>query len=159
MKNSEDKDFGNVESRVDSLRENLRNIAKAFLGRPNDASMRMPKVRAWDKKGQKMQTVSCIQWVNGKIDAVCINREEVRPANEFILTWRIGLKDKNNKEIFEGDILKYEYDGEQQIAFVKYDIEQACFGLASKNSFWGFWDMKPEIIGNIYENAELLEEK
>lgn len=74
-----------------------------------------------------------------------------------------GLKDKNGKLIYEGDILALPYQAGWQpiLGFVKFDEKEACF-LLSKNekdktpqSFW--WNEGKEVIGNIHENPELLE--
>ena len=78
-----------------------------------------------------------------------------------------GLQDRNGKEIYEGDILKYNfpYDGRlKHVSPVKFLETEASFGIkdryeneiplyriAANNYF--------EIIGNIYENKNLLEEK
>lgn len=71
----------------------------------------------------------------------------------------VGPKDKNKKEIFEGDIIKSE--GENwEVKFEKYGIEPFnnfghCCHMAPH-----FDDEKPfEVIGNIYENPELLKGK
>jgi len=79
----------------------------------------------------------------------------------------IGLKDKYGKEVFEGDIIR---DSENWVALVVYDEKYVGFGL----DYQPFDDIKGlsvtfeelkielrntfEVIGNIYENPELLDE-
>ena len=73
-----------------------------------------------------------------------------------------GLKDKNGKKIFEGDIVKdqyciYEvvYDGNGYYAKV-VELLQECG--TQKGILYNFSDYKDlEVIGNIYENPDLLE--
>lgn len=72
-----------------------------------------------------------------------------------------GLRDKNGKDIYEGDIVKYD----NSVGKVFYDSECACFNVS------GFYNGSQdyptmafnehavmEVIGNIHENPELLEE-
>lgn len=63
-----------------------------------------------------------------------------------------GLKDKNNKEIYEGDILRYS-DG--KILGVTFDNKTAQFTTKTR-WLWTIIDVC-EIVGNIHENLELLE--
>lgn len=67
-----------------------------------------------------------------------------------------GLTDKNGTKIFEGDVLK----GMGGLYRVYFDISLACFEWAKINGNWeesfsGFAD-EYEIIGNIYDNPEML---
>lgn len=69
-----------------------------------------------------------------------------------------GLKDKTGRKIFEGDRLRYEYDGEEQIFVVKWYDEWSCFGYEIIERGYETGDIEfpedrpyPEIIGNIYE--------
>ena len=85
--------------------------------------------------------------------------------NDLNLMQSTGLKDKNGKEIFEGDILGFETDEGVLNVNIFWDSKHALFMFESKkyneeellaelveNNTYPF-----EIIGNIYENPELLE--
>lgn len=72
-----------------------------------------------------------------------------------------GLKDKNGKEIYEGDILNMTYHG--SVYIVKPEIkgvigfENAAFIVGEDRVPLGRIGRSLEVIGNIYENPELLE--
>lgn len=107
------------------------------------------------------------------VDRIYIDTEGIRLYDDFGEYWRdfrdvklmqsTGLKDKNDKEIFEGDIL--DYKGRK--ALVRWHGSYASFiyrfvdELQNRNTEWKplyLAYMKCEIIGNIYENLELLED-
>lgn len=81
--------------------------------------------------------------------------------DEYILLQYTGLKDKNNKEIYEGDIVHSKWVdiecqcGEEYTGIITY--EKGAFWL--QTTLDGYDTNWLEVIGNIHENPELLEEK
>lgn len=71
----------------------------------------------------------------------------------------IGVDDKNGKEIYEKDIARV--DGKQELFVVMWVPDTARFGLQSKSELLYFEfgiGSRVEVIGNVYENADLLKE-
>ncbi|HER5319622.1 TPA: YopX family protein, partial [Streptococcus pyogenes] len=76
---------------------------------------------------------------------------------DYILRQSTGLFDKNDVEVFDGDIMFYEQDC-YQYTLVKYDKDKLAFVLydGCERLYHELWE-PGEVIGNIYENPELLE--
>jgi uncharacterized phage protein (TIGR01671 family) len=76
--------------------------------------------------------------------------------DEFYLMQYSGLKDKNGKEIYEGDIVQDAIGIGKVIFFQQY----ASFVIEFDNEYLKeMVDFQLEVIGNIFENPELLEEQ
>lgn len=119
------------------------------------------KFRVWDKKLQIFGTVSNIDFEFEEVTFYIDDEEELetcQPFEDVEIMQSTGLKDKNGVEIFEGDI----------VSRFKKTVEEVVW-----NSRKGWWAIQTrgeigltvlaqfievvEIIGNIYENKELLE--
>lgn len=123
----------------------------------------IPKFRAWDKKLKKMFEVSFIDF-DTKLIGLNIDLEIIIfDFEDIILMQSTGLKDKNGKEVFLGDIIKCTRGCPHEVY-----IEMAYGGtyiggmpaIYLKGIKEGYaWTGDEEILGNIYENPELLEVK
>lgn len=76
----------------------------------------------------------------------------------------LGLKDKNGNEIYEGDVveLKAENGCCNMLGKIIYDNYDLAFELideeGNQEALW-YAEQELEVIGNIYKNPELLEER
>lgn len=126
-----------------------------------------PEFRAWTEEGKAMY-YDVYPFKDGTLllsyDGIAF--DEV-PASDFILMQSTGLKDKNGKEIFEGDVVKYDVGRNTYMEEVAYDKNFAGFGVkdAKANIVFTFGEIAEdiglislEVIGNIYKNTELLGE-
>ena len=109
------------------------------------------KFRAWDKKNKVM-----MDWEDIKY----IDLDTLQRSN--ILLQYVGLKDKNNKEIYEKDIIKDKNGGKW---ILQWNDVEFCYDvlLIGKIECWKHLSELLEehyrdirVIGNIYENPELL---
>ena len=84
--------------------------------------------------------------------------------NELEVMQYTGLKDKNGKGIYEGDIVRicrkygYGFLPKGSVAIVKWDNKELCYKLYKTGEYRLTENKIVEVIGNIYENPELLEE-
>jgi len=73
----------------------------------------------------------------------------------FTIQQYTGLKDSKGVEIYEGDILTCKYADQEVTEAIEYSEEYAAFTHGEK-ALWRGWLGEAEIIGNIFENPELL---
>lgn len=109
------------------------------------AMSREIKFRAWDKH----PACKGLQYV-GSIERWLAN------PKDFVVMQYTGLKDKNGKEIYEGDIIQTRKGVYWEIIFSRIDgkyiyiREISSFGLTDRQA------SLIKIVGNIYENPELI---
>lgn len=124
--------------------------------------MRENKFRAWDKKKKEMTLEMPLAMLAGFLAAQYKLGIDI---SRFEWLEYIGIKDRNGKEIYEGDIFNciYRGDGDYDRYQVVYDAEGTRFRLkrTGECSQLGV-DQKISdvarygIVGNIYENKQLL---
>lgn len=127
----------------------------------------IPKFRAWDSAKKKF-----VEHFFITDNSLICNMEEPTSSfkllipiekSELILMQSTGLKDKNGKEVFVGDIIKCTRGCLHEV-YIEKEYGGTYFGgmpaVYLKGLGEGYaWTEHEEIIGNIYENPELLEDK
>jgi uncharacterized phage protein (TIGR01671 family) len=119
------------------------------------------KFRAWNQDNQEFQYFIFSTGGHWSHNIEAYSTNAIKEWQQYT-----GLKDKNGKEIYEGDRVTYT-NPHSKTSFsheVRWDEPWAAFGLFEKNSKWckeSDWAkiVDVEVIGNIYENPELLNQK
>ena len=115
--------------------------------------MRTIKFRVWDKKDKKWLEYGFLGF-DGELlmDNVGGGLETHEKIKDCVIQSFIGLKDKNGKEIYEGDIVQTQGVDNWEVIFRK-----GCFCYKTgERQYHIFNEKEVEIIGNIYENKDLL---
>lgn len=117
--------------------------------------MREIKFRAWTEDTKTMFLITNLdlekkewsgKWIKGS--GAWAIRQPLTNLMQYT-----GLKDKNGVEIYEGDIMRNEGDKIDEVIFY-----QGCFCYKLADRRYHIFDQNMgEVIGNIYENPELLE--
>ncbi len=126
---------------------------------------RIIKFRVWDNKA-KLFTFDYLIHQTGKVFVMYVGHTLVDPNHEdYVIQQFTSLLDKNNKEIYEGDIIKYkiwqnEYEIQefQKIRYVEF--KNGCFYPREhkeecEDGWYSYGTKELEVIGNIFENPEL----
>ena len=133
----------------------------------------VPKFRAWDKNTNDMVDVKTIDLErDGSIGCIVDYSDINLDPSECILMQSTGLKDKNGVEIFEADVVKVSDGGNEEDSYISVvknyaDEGYPAFDIEAPSSWYyesnvlstitcGEYETI-EVIGNIYENPELLE--
>ncbi len=125
----------------------------------------VPKFRAWDKKTERMWDIETWHIADEYVDLIepgksiaDINAERFwRKQSEVILMQYTGLKDKNGVEIFEGDIVNHYWSNEVGESFCHKAVIKNPFDYKVNEAMHLIYADELEILGNIWENPELLE--
>lgn len=133
----------------------------------------IPKYRAWDIEFEKMVQVNTLFLDNQTLKVTYENGGVAKDdINYYVLMQSTGLKDKNGKEIFEGDLITKTGAFNSTVRYGKWDYEED-FGAVSEsigfyidNSYDGTIWYEPfryndvqrhfEVVGNIYENKNMV---
>lgn len=127
----------------------------------------IPRFRAWDKRENTMRDVAVLHFTKGgKVNSIEYWKtpSELKSyhVRNLVLMQSTGMKDKNGVEIFEGDLVEHDdnLNGDWETfeaCEVVYDKDYAqfCFKWDAGNFLTDYRNLN--VIGNIYENPELLE--
>ena len=129
--------------------------------------MTVPKFRAWDAVKKAMSEVQAIVYTEKNVYPIYF--KEIRryiPFSEAILMQSTGLVDKNGQEIFEGDIVEFEDADDIENVYINQGVIEWCQGgfTVSNRTTVTLDDLLDEdtlevtIVGNIYDNPELLDD-
>lgn len=148
------------------------------------------KFRAWIKSNLKFdKRFYMVEGIELTKDGYTLPQLYGEGVDEIKYMQYTGLKDKNGREIYEGDIINWyhgdakidpeEYSQNYTLCVVKFGFynEDCIARNISHNGFYGYyaleinpefgkpqinplsWMLKSKVVGNIYENPELMEKK
>lgn len=125
-----------------------------------------PRFRAWHNELGRMMSIKNMWFQNSRIEELELNDAVMNDCitaypDEIELMQSTGLVDKESTEVFEGDILHHQIQTEYTF-IVKYDKDKGrwygdglsrTYRIDIAKRFLPYY----KVIGNIYENQELLE--
>jgi uncharacterized phage protein (TIGR01671 family) len=113
--------------------------------------MRDLKFRAWDKRNNRFVYFQLFEGINSHTPEIY---SKGKYLNDDFKEWQqfTGLKDKNGKEIYEGGIVRFfnEPETTREVSWSN------AIGFTLGTGSIGLYAGELEVIGNIYENPELL---
>jgi len=126
----------------------------------NKTMNRILNYRVWHKIEKRFVDLRDIDFESEKIGYDCQGEAhyyDVAKFDEIVFQQCTGLKDKNGKEIYEGDRVRFGYTGNVDFfGEVIWLEDRASFGVRTKNAFETFEDLMHymkyfEVVGNIFQ--------
>ena len=120
--------------------------------------MREIKFRAWNKNFEEMSMVADLDFWGGDVWIVDPDLEKLNQMDfsEVVLMQYTGLKDINGVEIYEGDIAIVKFTDAVGNSLMSHHIMKNPFDYDFKEVMWLYHAHEIEVIGNIFENADLI---
>lgn len=121
------------------------------------------KFRAWLKKKQEMDNeIDHISWLEDELYCIGDGITYMVSAEDLVLMQSTAMVDRDGRIIFEGDIVKMSKDVYSEPTY--YEVVRhrgGAYRFESKQHGCELWlrHTDCEVVGNIYENPELLEDK
>lgn len=119
----------------------------------------IPRYRAWLKEDKEMIDVDEMHFKNGELDFIGNGITWMYKKSDIVLMQSTGFKDKNGKEIFEGDIIDSTDGFLTGVVEFRVDLGMFISELVEYNNFERLCNVASsrKIIGNIWEHLELVE--
>ena len=121
--------------------------------------MREFKFRIWDIDRKAMLGSQYVIFYDGDFYENYRDLEDGILIENIAVMQSTGLEDKNDVEIYEGDIYRYEYYTGSGVEYRNRVVEWETTEVAYEGVFHGYElnNYEIEVIGNIYQNNDLLE--
>ena len=129
----------------------------------------IPKYKVWDKKRAEMINLIAINFHKyipmDDLTCSCSDGPITRNFQDVVLMQSTGTKDKNGVEIYEGDILKLHaifLAPDDKIGYLEYSPKYGYSIILEGNRLYRqeYWastnKLNYEVIGNVWENEDLL---